>query len=245
MKRLYVFSALSAILLFFSNCKKGIDHGGGAASHYAIQSFIAGSDSLFINYNNSGDPVSVLRQEPSTGSPDFLFRYDSRGRLSEMIAAYGPEVSDGAEHWDFFFYLVVNGKPELAEWSPMGTITYGYDSRDRITSVTTVFEGVTIWIRTYSYNNAGNRTGATYYNAATGTDSGNVSAFDNKTNFRQTSSVWQFLGEDYSVNNPLNATYTYNSAGLPLSIDGPATTFIYAISGTISNTNVKIHYYSH
>ncbi len=66
MKRVHVFFALSAIVLFFSNCKKYGGHGGNAASHYALQSFVTASDlapydSILINYNNAGDPVSVLR----------------------------------------------------------------------------------------------------------------------------------------------------------------------------------------
>ncbi len=164
-----------------------------------------------------------------------------------MIASYGPDLSHQAEHWDYFFYdshnriirdsllwspLIVDGKPTYVDGTRTGEVIYGYDQKNRITSAITLLSGDTVFVDSYSYDGAGNRVGPTY---------------DNKINFRQTNPIWQFLGRDYSVNNPLNATYTYNPAGLPVFISGAKdrSIFIDAISGSIYYSSATIHYYSY
>jgi len=58
-------------------------------------------------------------------------------------------------------------------------------------------------VNSYSYNADGNLAGHDY---------------DDKINYHRTNRVWMFIDRDYSVNNPVIATYEYNDFGLPTRI---------------------------
>jgi len=179
-------------------------------------SYTVGSanDILQINYNGAGDPVSVTRTMGArTGYPNFVFKYDDKNRLSELIAPYNNTT---AEYWHKYFYDnqgdiildsayvfpgIANGFPENA-FSKQLTY-YTYDNKSRIIKDSTVFSSSAPVVHTYSYDDNGNKIGYSY---------------DDKVNLNRTNKIWMFLNRDYSVNNPFNAG-SYNATGLPTDIN--------------------------
>jgi hypothetical protein len=221
-----VFIAMTGL----SGCRKIVEyineHPGIRAGDYQIKKlaftrFYGGTDTLNFAYNVWGNPVTILRPDPSTGSPDFSFRYDGRNRLTDMIGAYGTVITfSNVESWNKYFYDaagrivkdslyffpdVVDGHPIRGEHGVVGIVYYEYDDHNRLSKVTNWHQDATTpLIYTFAYGADGNLSGYTY---------------DSKVNFLQTNKIWMFLTMDYSLNNRLVATYTYNKAGLPTSID--------------------------
>jgi hypothetical protein len=224
--------ALLIIVFSFSGCSKLVDYikhpGEGIDPLCPIKSFAFhngdpefGYDSIVINYNVAGNPVSAVRQSTSTGRPNFYFLYDINNRLTDLIGAYDSAyINDSrVETWNkysydasgrivldscFNFPDVVNGQPTTGFLGDVFTINYEYDGFERVIKMTTTFtDDEPTQVETYSYNNQGNKTGFTY---------------DNKVNFHQTNKIWMFIDRDYSLNNPTTASYTYNNAGLPTTI---------------------------
>lgn len=178
-------------------------------------------DSMMFTYDAYGNPLTAIRPDPRTGYTNFLWRYDTRHRLTDMIEPYGVDVStdDPPENWHRFFYdnkgriaedsdyyfpAVVNGHPVSGPFGGVRRFDYTYDNYDRLISLTRVQYGNVVFTYDFSYGPGGNLTGRTY---------------DDKINFRRTNKLWQFLSLDYSVNNPLTATYRYDRLGLPVTID--------------------------
>lgn len=179
------------------------------------------SDSVVFSYNAAGDPLTAIRSQPGTGAPNFFFRYDRHGRFSDLLGGYGSTpFSSGLESWDRFFYDnqgriimdsayffpgVVNDNPTIDPHllTSVSIIRYEYDTKGRI-SKASVFSNSSPWYsNTYSYDASGNLAGSQY---------------DDKINYHRTNKIWMFIDRDYSVNNPLTATYMYNNFGLPTSI---------------------------
>lgn len=221
---------LASSLFILAGCEKYFDyypHGQhGKAGKNEIRMvivkppYVEYTDTIRFNYNEYDNPVIGLRSEIRTGAPNYFFKYDRFQRLTELIAAYGlTATGSGVETWTEYFYdakgrivkdsvwsfpEVVNGHPVKSLLSTVTISFYEYDSKDRIEKVTWLREGVEPYITQYSYDSKGNKVGASY---------------DNKLNYHATNKVWMFLARDYSVNNPLIGSYTYNKAGLPLTID--------------------------
>lgn len=224
-------ATLSAIFLLFllPGCKKVTDflhdHPTGESKNYRITKIVSGwpGDTLRFSYNAYGDPVSIKRPQPSTGSPNWYFFYDSNHRLTDLVGCYGDSIEEqNCECWNRFFYdgagrivsdsnyffpWVDNGNPWRGFFGNIGTLYYTYDSYNRITKVDYYDEEIGPQTTNYSYNSSGNLDGYTY---------------DTQTNFRRTNRVWMFLGRDYSVNNRTGSgiSYIYNSAGFPSTITG-------------------------
>jgi len=180
------------------------------------------NDTMWFTYSSSGNPVSGIRAFPSTGYPNFFFRYDHFNKFTDLIGAYGHTALDGVESWTKYFYdgrgrivrdsfytfpEIVNGRPTLGVHSGFINTTYEYDSEDRIIKVIGDHRNTT-----FSYNEQGNLIGRVY---------------DDKINIHRTNKIWMFIDRDYSVNNPATATYTYNAVGLP--------TKIVPFTGTVMN----------
>ena len=191
-------------------------------------------DTLIFTYNSWGDPATAKRSCTSTGLPDYIFKYDSKRRLTEYLGVYRNYYNDGVsmESWHKYFYdgtgrvvldsnyvwpAFKNGVIIDFYWA--GLTYYTYDSKGRIIKDSMVATngyvagppyqpGFTV-VNNYAYDASGNRTGRTY---------------DQKTSFLRTNKIWMFLNRDYSLNNPFPAQ-TYNSTGLPGKYNLSKTTF--------------------
>lgn len=168
-----------------------------------------------VAYNSWGDPVSVTPDLIRTGMPQYLFRYDSRHRLTDNIGAY----SNGYyEQWRRYVYDsnnriirdtsysfgLLNDRTNT-EYGPYVT-TYDYDSKGRVIHTSMLFlnHPYPPFELTYNYDPDGNLVLPDV-------------VYDNKINFRRTNKVWMFVGHNYSVNNgkPVSG---YNDKGLPLKL---------------------------
>lgn len=174
---------------------------------------------LTFYYNSHGNPDSIASSIGNTGFNSVWFKYDNKQRLIE--SAYYSWEQDRFIYWSKYYYdnkgrivkdtsytygRIVNGQPS---WHSQNNYSeYEYDSKDRITKVSTKnqdpYSGN--WLLpsedTYSYDADNNqvRTGVVY---------------DNKLSIYRTNKVWMFMSRDYSVNNPFTAT-SYNNKHLPV-----------------------------
>ncbi|MET0466020.1 MAG: hypothetical protein ABW007_22855 [Chitinophagaceae bacterium] len=171
------------------------------------------TDTLSISYNSNGDPVKITRTTPTTGFPDYIFKYKNN-RLSEFIGVYKNGTS--TEVWHKYIYgagglvaidsvytfaQIVNGKPH--EPIDRYAITFNYDSRGRIIYEKWTYEDGYIYEQHYEYTADGNLTGASY---------------GNKVSFRRSNKIWMFLDRNYSVNDHLNSS-DFNSLFMPKNIE--------------------------
>jgi TPR repeat protein len=173
------------------------------------------TDTLTFYYNPDGSPSHIDRAFVDDGSPKFIFRYDSQGRLLDYIGALN---NGSADFWTRFYYdeatrTVIDTSyslaPQYQTWPP-NVAGGGFlvekrqlDPLGRIISYAqyyvtydTTYSGFS---DTYTYNRAGDLAGLPY---------------DNKINFNRTNAIWQFLDLDYSTHNLLPAQQ-YNNFGLP------------------------------
>ena len=207
-------------------------------------------DSIMFTYDAHGNPVSGIRPDPGTGYTNFLWRYDNQHRLTDQIDLYGVEVSAEVppEDWQRFFYdkkgriaedseynfpAVVDGHPVQGPFGAVRLLDYGYDGYDRLTKVTLTQNGNVVNTWDFAYDSKGNLTGESY---------------DDKINFHRTNQIWMFLSWDYSLNNPLTATYKYNRLGLPVSIDcigENSAELMDGIYGSLSFNQATIQYDCH
>ncbi len=200
-------------------------------------------DSITFAYNNLGNPIAGIRGNVSTGAPNFIFRYDNYNRLKELIGLYDTSDLENVDNlhkysYDsynriirdslYYFPEIINGKP--ANNNQLVIVDFEYDSENRISKVTTLFFGTTN-IKNYTYNQDGNLDGILY---------------DDKINFHRTNKIWMFLDRDYSVNNPVNANYSYNDFNLPVKIvysPGSSNTFLNFGQGSLTYDSATIKYY--
>ena len=249
---------IAIILIVSSGCQKFIEYveihpttelpGCQIKQISILQPYGGETDTLTFTYNAWGDPISVIRTKPGTGSPNFFFHYDKKHRLTESVGAYGNTIlENGLESWNIYFYdsldRIIKDSlyifPELSNGHPIrglhGTVSiyfFEYDSKDRVSRVVLNMQGAPQpMIDTYSYDEHGNLTGSSY---------------DNKINFRRTNDVWMFMDRNYSVNNALVANYAYNQFGLPTKIDvlpeSLYQSFTFSPPNPVSFTNATIEY---
>ena len=242
MKKLALSFATAILLFSLSGCQKLLEYAESHGYPVPVKSLIQKLDyrnDVFPNqtensftflYNSAHDPIYALRANVSTGTPQFVFRYNASGLLTDLIAAYDTAIAEGhIESWHKYFYnaggdivtdsaiwgpTVADGQPTKGAHGLGYAATYEYDAQHRMIRYK-VFSDQTPGVvidSVYSYDTHGNKTGIGH---------------DNKVNFNRTSRVLQFLDQDYSVNNP-SAAYTYNKDGLPTSITAsiPVSIFI-------------------
>lgn len=221
MKKIYPYYLFFAgiIMIAFAGCNKLDDvlHDDPLATYNKCQvtnmtySFSSTPVGVTISYNKWGDPVSVLQNQPGTGHPDGIFRYDNKRRLTDYIGMYS---NGGFEFWHryvydkgrvvrdttYFFGIVVDDEPD---WYLDGAvITYEYDQYGRIIHTSQDwFSSPGFPLDTYySYDSKGNLVipGVTY---------------DNKVSVHRTNRIWMFIDRNYSLNNAYATAW--NNNGLP------------------------------
>jgi hypothetical protein len=200
------------------------------------------SRDIRVNYNAAGDPVFAGADHGSTGNPNWFFRYNPHGSLTDLIGRYDNTDDGFAESWDRYFYdghgrivkdsayffpHIINGQPTIdpVYFTSVEIILYEYDHKDRISKESLISTNHT-QVTSYAYDVRGNRMEpvveySTYPLAKSAGVVGGMLAYDNKINYHRTSKVWMFVDKDYSVNNPLPADYAYNGFGLPVTIVEP------------------------
>jgi hypothetical protein len=221
---LAAFCLLTGILLL-SGCKK--DHFSPSPNEIAslckikkmLVPFYPGGplDTLTFTYNSAGQLVSATRPNPATGAPNYLFRYDQRGRLTDFIGAYIQP--NGAEFWHTYYYANAKSQYPFVDTSyiftsdittrpPVNYYTrsataFTYDAKGRISGTTTDNGVDPPSTMSYTYNPDGSQPGVLY---------------DDKVNFILTDKTLMFISRSYSPHNPFTAQ-AYNPYGLPTIID--------------------------
>ena len=222
------FTTLTVIIFVISlmhSCKKGneykINHGAaelkGCPITQVVRDRFGTLDTLIFAYNNWGDPTMITKLPyPTTGSPNYIFKYDKKKRLTDIIGMYRGTA--GAEVWHKYYYdnpgndnisrdstytfvQISNGM--IVNYLFSALTFYTYDKYDRIIKDSTPIPGYLYGVHNYSYDVNGNRVGRTY---------------DNKINMLRINKIWMFYSRDYSVNNPFAAD-AYNANGLPTQLD--------------------------
>ena len=170
-----------------------------------------------FTYNAKGDPLFVTPTFIGTGSPQWAFYYDKKGRLITFAGIYS---NGGFEFWHNYFYdrfdRIVGdslyhfgdiGQRGKAEGKGFSRISYDPLNRiteEKITFINTRFNTADSSVAHYAYNAAGNFS----FNYIID------SMADNKFNFVLTNKVWRFISRDYSINNHQKET-SYNHYGFP------------------------------
>ena len=240
---------MAMALLVLPGCKKSIDYLKDNPTaefcpcrirqfNYAGSSSLGtqhgGTDTIRFTYNSAGDPVSGIRVHASTGYPNWFFRYDRHGRLTDLIGRYNSTDTGGAERWNRYFYDgqgrivsdsaygfpgVVNDRPTIdpVYYTSVETAVFAYDHKGRVSKETIHNPSFTL-VTTYAYDARGNRLEPVSDFTYNSLHSMAALSYDSKINYHRTSKVWMFIDKDYSVNNPIVADYIYNGFDLPVSI---------------------------
>lgn len=170
--------------------------------------------SAVFTYNKAGNPVSVVYDNFGTGTNNYYFAYDAKGRLKEVTGQW----TGGKNYYtsnsldqvvkDSAIYYGCCGNLQTIDVS-----TIEYDAQGRVVKETIVnkynSDGPLNPTRkpTYTYDSRGNL-------AVAGWKS---SSYDNKINPLRQNKVFQFIHRNYSMNNAAPQP-KYNSLGLPLSM---------------------------
>ncbi|PWV56856.1 hypothetical protein [Chitinophaga sp. S165] len=181
-------------------------------------------DTITIKYNNKGNPVEMNRTFVSTGRPRFVFKYDKRDRLIDLIGLYRHPTNyeirfryaydyKGRISSDTVYTLGFTDVPNRPDYLR----EYTYDNKDRLIQVR--HKGISNPDVRFAYNYHYNQQG----NLEKVTDAGGVVTlsdfkYDNKVNINSLHPIWQFLSGDYSRNN-VNVALSYNAYGLPTAFD--------------------------
>jgi hypothetical protein len=219
---------IPAFFLFIFGCNKlgSLPSQTLVADLCAIKSlsFVNGGgiDTITFLYDALGRPVNSIRAFVGTGSPRYVFRYDSEGRLQDFIGAYGDTGDYGGEFWTRYAYSGDNRTvwdttyifPEGSIWPPANYLDFRstmakYDDEGRVIQTTTYippvnfFDTTAVYGESFVYDAKGDVEGFTY---------------DDKINLHRTNKVWQFIDFQYSAHNPTKID-AYNAMGLPVKIN--------------------------
>ncbi len=236
MKKNYslLFTGVICLLTFLSGCRKELNIGKdeeiantplpGQPTYCRIESIwenpgASNQRYILVLYDVYENPTAITTPLPTTGHPYYTFKYDSWHRLREFRGEY---ANGNFETWHFYGYdlngrigvdtsyrLGAMGSNGPASYFERSISKYTYDSQGRMIKNVTDFQMTPSHTeKTYNYDAAGNL----IYPPGSGV------VYDNKQNLNRTNDIWQFLNEDYSVNNPFIAD-SYNSSGFPTVIN--------------------------
>jgi len=179
-----------------------------------------------FNYDQNGNPISIIFNKTTTGRPNYHFKYDNDGKLIWMGGLW-PSTSK----FDYIYKFKYQGNTILSDsmfFSGSDTSdlfyrtyslylgNYSFDTRDRLIEYdydiyfpSNPSYGPIHFNEKYAYDGNGNLIG----------NSGGVPySYDNKINFLSLHPALQLLNRDFSVNNRVPAI-SYNKHGLPLVFD--------------------------
>ncbi|ATL48787.1 hypothetical protein COR50_17355 [Chitinophaga caeni] len=191
-------------------------------------------DSLVITYDNKDRPIRMTRASVGTGSPNYVFLYDKKGRLSDFYSVYEPPnpyfenwhryqyddrnriVTDTSYSFGYVGPGVPLPSPDFGHLVVGNVSTYKYDSENRIIQATDFYGLSTLITSDFVYNRQGNI--EKIIRQSGGSSSTETFTYDDKIGLRRTNPVWQFLDRDFSVNNSMKVS-SYNRYGLPVDVD--------------------------
>lgn len=237
------FLFLTAVALFFTSCRKVYeyihDHPGAQEvpckptqlrfnGYYSHQ-----PDTVDITYNDKGDPTDMVQRAQiysASENTDRHWRYDRSGRLTLYFINFslppgaGPLI--GALFWHKYGYPRKNFvtdtliqyaqgfPPNYKDWG--GTITgYGLDEKGKIIKVYSVSDDPhqpPQLVQEMTYDAHGNLP----------LPPDTTLAYDDQVNIFRTSYFFQFVQNDFSRNNMIEAgitpihAFAYNEFGLPV-----------------------------
>lgn len=228
--RLTYLACFISFYTLLSSCKKAIDiiehHGEKGCDVCKVEQIIANHDGhqdvVNVDYNKKGNPIKMLVNNNYYQNTTQTFRYDNQDRLQDYMITYGNNT--GVLIWHRYHYQsekiiidsIINYAGELSDSQPppfdpqYSRINKIYlDDLGRIIKIKNIYPyPMTKW--TYTYNASGNKVGNMY---------------DNGINVYKTNKVWQFVYNDFSVNNPIYSNIgvsthllkisDYNFFGLP------------------------------
>ena len=180
-------------------------------------------DGLFY-YNSKGNPDSVKFDLVGTGFPNIFFVYDNK-ELTDAKLVYSNGTYEVWHRYGYTGKMITtdtaytfgnsNIDPEPNNFISKRINYIEYDIEGRIVRETEdyIFPEMESVVRTYVYDDNGNL-------QVPGVDL----QYDDRVNFHSLHILWQFLGRDYSENNPIEAT-SYSEFGLPLVFDAPPSEF--------------------
>lgn len=227
MKPVYKLSMLAFVILYVCSCTKLMEYfpESKQAKNYRIRkiTFLGYYNDYTGNfyYNRYGDPDSVIFDFVGTGYPNLYFIYNSRRQLIEMRGLYLGATYEDWHHFGYTGNIITtdtvyiwgdpNTEPEPGNYHDKKVRYFEYDFYGRLVKETWVYiyPSFPPMEFLYRYDAFGNRI-----------DPNQLLHYDKKINIHQLHPLWQWVGHDYSVNNPIPAV-SYNTAGLPERFDQP------------------------
>jgi len=246
MKKLTKLLSLTALIALFTlpSCQKIYDyvqHHPDAhdtlchVTSIGIKGFYGNSDQYIVYYNAQGNPDSLIDNNPvgTIGNSRYFFKYDNLNKLSDFM--WAETIASGlpwfAIVWHKYVYVqsdyivdttltyagdVRQPAPAAADAAYYTITAFTLDGHGRIIKQWSIQEAnepphAPVLTNTFAYNPMGNKV-----------LSDPSLTYDNKVNIYRTNKVWQFLYNDYSLNNVIRADSSfmpsYNDHGLPLSL---------------------------
>src|SRR5215213_692237 len=150
-------------------------------------------DTMVFAYNTWGDPITITRlPSPNTGAPNYVFIYDKKRRLTEMLGLYSGGNSGLFYHKYFYANpgnsnIVVDSTYIFPQFQNGTLIQYysssasylTYDKAGRIIKDSTIYQdGPRTRVDNYVYDANGNLFGRSY---------------DDRVNINQTHEIWMFV----------------------------------------------------
>lgn len=192
-----------------------------------------------FEYDDINNNLKRIHQRSLNLLHDYLFRYDSLNRVSDIIVYYFHTNTVVGEYFSTWYRpMIYDAKNRIIKDSIYygGTIGEGpiivpeegayaherahtYDTKDRIIKTTETYESFGMTIineERYFYNSTTNNLDSVIYSYDSNNQRHKViySKYDNKVNIRRTNPILQYVDRNYSRNNNFNTT-AYNEYNLP------------------------------
>jgi len=187
-------------------------------------------DTMDVTYNAKGNPIKMAKSNwvYQFVNYDKHFRYDRFDRLTEYITTFAGTTSVSLWHkygyprYNFITDTTMTIGADLNQPTPIATDAYYY----YIVGYT--IDGLGRIVKHWAMPRAGSGDSASLITDIVYDANGNLPLYnanlkrDDKVNVFRTNKIWQFIFDDYSLNNavpkgPSAPAVTYNNFGLPTS----------------------------